>query len=213
MDAGQYARNGDFNSHSTVVGGFRGRIAESARNRQRIVGMDDETNKRLGELIMELANGNCLVLEEISLLLERILFAVGNTYFQNRADVEDAIHDLYLSLVYKAPRFTSNKNACAWVMTIYRNLIKTRLRKWQREERFARENGNVFGALSVDEKYIENHLFLKQIFGALTKTEQDLVIYYHWCKCSADETARILHMGRSTVYKKLAKLEEKVKKL
>lgn len=175
--------------------------------------MDEETNKRLGELIIELANGNCWVLEEISLLLERILLAVGNTYFRNYADIEDAIHDLYLTLCHNASKFKKNTNACAWVMTVYRNLIKTRLRKQDREERFVKENSVAFSGFVVDEKYIENHLYLKEIFDVLTKIEQGLVIYYHWCKCSAEETAKILHIGRSTVYKKLAKLEEKVKNL
>ena len=177
-------------------------------------GMNEKDNQRLGELLIELSNGDSSALDGISRLLERILFAIGNAYFRNQADVEDSIHDLYMMLYAKARRFKNNHNACAWIVTIYRNLIKSRLRKWKREEEFFRENRDeIFGRSLMDEKCIENHIYLKQIFGALTKLEQDLIIYYHWCKCSADEVAEILHIARSTVYKKLAKLEEKVKNM
>lgn len=53
--------------------------------------MDERDNARLAQLLVELARGNCAVLTEIAQLVERILRAIGNAYFRNKADVEDTI--------------------------------------------------------------------------------------------------------------------------
>ena len=177
--------------------------------------MDEESNNRLGELIKELADGNCFVLEEIALLLERILMTIGNAYYQNRADVEDEIQNLYVTLYEKAKCFKKNTNACAWVIKIFENSIKSRLRRRKSEDKFLQEEILNFKTASyaLDEKYVENHLFLREIFDRLSEEEKKLIIYYHWCKCSMREIAHILHKSKSAVDKQLQKLEEKIKNI
>ena len=143
--------------------------------------MDEESNQRLGEWIVQLANGNCFVLEKIALLLERILIAVGNSYYDHREDVEDAIQNLYVTLYEKAKFFKRNTNAYAWVLRIFENSIKTNLRKRKREDKFLQEEISDLKAATyvLDEKYIDNHLFLRGIFDKLNEEEQKIVIYYH----------------------------------
>ncbi len=175
--------------------------------------MDDENNKRLSELIIQLAQGNVSALEEIARLVERILISIGNFYYKNRADVEDAIQNLYIKLYYKASKFKTTANACAWIVTIFENSIKSHLRIKKTEKRYLeseishyKSNVNI-----VDERYVENHLFLREMFDRLTKEERQLIIYYHWCKCTVREIAQILHRPKSTIHNKLQALEIKVK--
>ena len=98
--------------------------------------MEEETNKRLGELINVLSEGNVDALREIALIMERILYAIGFTYFYNKADVEDAIQNLYVTLYYKAKWYKRNKNACAWIIKIYENSIKNSLNRKKTEMRY-----------------------------------------------------------------------------
>ena len=177
--------------------------------------MDEASNRRLGELIQELAQGNCLALEEIALLIERILRVIGNAYYRNKADVEDEIHNLYIRLYENARYFKKNKNACAWVVKIFENSIKSHLRKRKNEDKFLNEEILSFKTSSsiVDEKYVENYLFLREIFDVLSEEERKLVIYYHWCKCSIREVAQILHKSKSGVSKQLHRLEKKIKNI
>ncbi len=111
--------------------------------------MDEESRNILAELLVQLANGNILVLAEISRLIESLLMAIGNSYYRNRADVEDRIHDLYLKLREKACLFKVNKNAAAWIVMIYKNMIKSHLRTVQREVQWSDENMSNYGV--VDE--------------------------------------------------------------
>ena len=71
--------------------------------------MNEKDNKRLGELIFLLARGNISVLSEIYLLMYNILYAVGNVYLNQKADIEDEIGNLLLLLYEKASKFKKTK--------------------------------------------------------------------------------------------------------
>ena len=47
--------------------------------------------------------------------MAKILYSVGNIYYKQKADIEDAIQDLLIELYNKAKKFRVNKNACAWI--------------------------------------------------------------------------------------------------
>lgn len=177
--------------------------------------MNEEDNKRLGLLIFALARGDISALEDIYLLMVRILYAIGNIYFNQKADIEDAIQDLLILLYDNARKFKSNKNACAWIIRLYQNLILKRLRKKKTEDNYISEQirDQSVSANEDDSKYIENHLFFNEIFEKLDKYEQDLVIYRYISKCSIKEVADILGKPKSTVQSQLIKLENKIKNL
>ncbi len=176
--------------------------------------MDERDNARLGQLIAELARGNCVVLEEIAQLIERILYAIGNVYFRNKTDVEDAIQNLYVLLYHKASRFRENTNACAWVIKLYTNLIKTHLRKYKRDAKHVAEM-EVFEKehVATDEQYIENYVFLKEILSQLSTYEYKLVTLYYWCGCSIREVAAKVHKSKGSIENDLKKLKEKIERL
>lgn len=141
--------------------------------------MDEKTNTTLGEYIFKLALGCVEVLENIYLIMAKILYSVGNIYFNQRADIEDAIQDLLIELYHKANKFKSNKNACAWIVRIYENLILNKLKRRAKESEYIAERiaQMQFEATQVDDKFIENHLFIKDLFNHLTKYERQLIIY------------------------------------
>ncbi len=178
------------------------------------MGIEAEENRRLGELILQLAQGNIGALDEIGDLLEPLLKAIGNMYYRNRADIEDEVQSLYVKLYEKAKLFRKNSNACAWVVKIYCNSIKSHLRRRQREELFIEREISHFKSHAdvVDEQYILNYVFLKEIVDKLTEEERKILIYYFWAKCTVREVADVLHKPSSTVHHKIIKLEEKVKK-
>ena len=173
--------------------------------------MDEKTNKRLGELIFELARGNVEALEDIYKIMCRILYAIGTIYYKQRADIEDAIQNLLITLYYKAKRFKKNTNACAWIIKIYQNSIKNQLLHIKREEAYLEAAADKAERIE-DEKYLENHLFVSEIFGRLNEYERNLIIYRYWCKCSIKEVADICGKPKSTVETHLKNLEETIKK-
>lgn len=177
--------------------------------------MNEEDNKRLGLLIFALARGDVSVLEDIYLLMVKILYAIGNIYFTQRADIEDAIQDLLILLYDNAHKFKRNKNACAWIIKLYQNMIYKNLKKRKSEDNYISEQIQLQNITSLEDnsKYIENYLFFNEIFDKLDKYEQDLVIYRCVGKCSIKEVADIMRKPKSTVESQLKKLEEFIKKL
>ena len=177
--------------------------------------MNEEANKRLGNLIFSLAHGNIAALADIYMLMVKILYAVGNIYFTQRADIEDAIQDLLILLYDNAHKFKRNKNACAWIIKLYQNMIYKNLKKRKSEDNYISEQIQLQNITSLEDnsKYIENYLFFNEIFDKLDKYEQDLVIYRCVGKCSIKEVTDILGKPKSTVESQLKKLENKIKNI
>ena len=119
--------------------------------------MNEEANKRLGNLIFSLAHGNIAALADIYMLMVKILYAVGNIYFTQRADIEDAIQDLLILLYDNAHKFKRNKNACAWIIKLYQNMIYKNLKKRKSEDNYISEQIQLQNITSLEDnsKYIE----------------------------------------------------------
>lgn len=171
--------------------------------------MEEKQNKYLGELLIQLGKGDISKLDQIYLIMCKILYTVGNIYYNQIADIEDAIQDLLVILYYKAPKFKKNKNACAWIITVYQNSIKNSLRGKGREEQI-----DVFYDLEthdkiISEKYIENHAFISEMFSKMTEYEQQLFIYRYWGSCSISEIAKIMKKPKSTIESQLNKIKDK----
>lgn len=175
--------------------------------------MNELENKRLGELLMALGKGKISALTEIAELIKKILYSVGLAYYKNKEDTEDAIQNLYLILCKKAKFFRKNVNACAWIVQIFKNEARTYFRKTKTEKLYIEsEKQNPIYNKTIDEQYIENYLFVKEMFSNLSEYEQDLLIYYYWCKCTVREVAVLVRRPKSTVGTHLKNLEEKIKK-
>lgn len=177
--------------------------------------MDTETNKRLGERIFELANGDIAALSEIYTVTCKILYAVGNIYLKQKADIEDAIQNLLIKLVDVAKKFKKNANACSWIISVYRHSIMNGLKRKSTEEKFlsAEKEKLKSGDGTVDETYLENHVFFRELFNKLTRREQELMINKYICGFSLSEIAKIENKPKSTIESRLKRLEEKIKKL
>lgn len=176
--------------------------------------MNEEENKRLGQMIFALARGDISALESIYTMMSKLLYAIGNAHFKQKADIEDAIHDLLILLYRNAHIFRKNKNACAWIVKMFQNSIRSRLRRCRTETEYLAAHAHAAAACEGkdDLKYIENHLFIRQIFEKLTDYEQDLMIYRYWGGFTIREVADILEKPKSTVESQLKNLEEKIRK-
>ncbi len=179
--------------------------------------MDEEKNKSLEDLVEQLAKGDISALSEISNKIEGTLKAIANSYYQNKADVEDAVQNLYVKLYEKAGKFKrkANASARAWIITIFRNSIKNHLIRRDKETALlqlqfiydkSRDNAS-------EEFYAWKYVEVRDIFDSLSVEEQRIIFYYYWGECSIREIAAILYKPKSTIHKKLVKIQEKVIKL
>ena len=139
--------------------------------------MYENANKELGELIFQLAQGSMSAFEQIYKQTGKILYRLGNSYFTQRADVEDAVQDTYLEIYKKAGKFRDNQNACAWITKISQNLIKNRLKRRKRiDYRETEEIKNIFWKNGEEERILESRIFLSDLFKNLDCYERALLM-------------------------------------
>ena len=177
--------------------------------------MDQETNNKLGELIIALARGDMLALDEIYKIMGKLLYSIGFKYFTGQADVEDAIEHFLEKLIKKAKKFKENKNAYAWLCIVYRNAIYNTYGHRKVESkcfRLQKEKLRLEYRYSGNER-LENYLIVSEIFSKVTPYERKILSYNCFCQLSIAETAEILGKPKSTIQYQLAKIKRKVRNL
>ena len=173
--------------------------------------MEEENKLRLGYLIIDLAKGNKNNLVEIYGLMCGVLYAIGNTYFYSKEDVEDSIQNLLIILMEKACKFRNNDNAYAWIIRIYINSLKNIKKRNKTEERVLKDYAEKLKREKqpVDD-YLSRYVFTKEILSRLTSYERKLAFSRFYCGFSLGEIAKDLHKSKSTIQYQIDKIQEKI---
>lgn len=180
--------------------------------------MDSEANKRLGELIVKLAQGNKSekeeAINEIYRLISKILYTVGNTFYRTREDIEDSVQNLLLALFLKAGTYKQNKNACGWIMKIYRNTFNNYYKRCKTErENFKTQVLLLRERHSSFEDYSDKYILLNYIIGELHGIELKLFYLRFLYGCSLNDIAIELKKPKSTIEYRIEKLKTKINNL
>ena len=176
--------------------------------------MDESENIKLGEFIISLAKGNISVLDNIYVLVSRLLYVIANIYYSQKEDIEDVIQDFLEHLVVKSKKFKQNKNACAWLTITFKNFIKNCIKhqSLNGQKQDIEVNKDFSSCNKNSETYLYNHILLSEIFSELNESDKELILYRFFDKCTLREIANILHISKSSVEKKINKLKIKIEK-
>lgn len=89
----------------------------------------DESRDRLREAMLEVARGDRQALQEVYSATSAKLFGICLRILGDRAEAEDALQDVYLSLWRRADRFDPDRaSPITWLATFARNRAIDRLR-------------------------------------------------------------------------------------
>ncbi len=177
--------------------------------------MDETLEIKLGELLLQLKNGDISVLSEIDKIIGKRLRAYANIYYLQKADVDDAVQSLLCKLCYAVNKYTERRHAYAWVIKVFKNSILSHIKRENLEQNYLQLYGNQMtpNANNNADNYISNYLFLKEIMSNLDSREQKLLEYVFILGMSYSETARLLHKAKSTVEYQIERLKEKIKNM
>lgn len=159
--------------------------------------MDEEKNEILCRLINELAKGNADALGEIYKILGKNLFLVANSYFNNKHDVEDAVQSFCFNLYKKSKKFKYSKNAYAWLICVFKNEVKNKLKQKKREMTILNEIEYSVSETTPD--YLDNYVFIRDILNSLDSIERKIVEMRFIEGHNLDYVAEKLHKSESTV--------------
>ncbi|MBQ3115509.1 MAG: RNA polymerase sigma factor [Clostridia bacterium] len=88
--------------------------------------------REVGKLIVMVSNGDNNAFQDLYLQTKRGLFAFLYTYFHNREQTEDAVHNVYLKIKINAGAFKEDTNGVAWILQIAKNYALNELKKSER---------------------------------------------------------------------------------
>lgn len=171
--------------------------------------MDEEKNEILCHLINELAKGNSDALGEIYKILGKNLFLVANKYFNNKHDVEDAVQSFCFNLYKKSKKFKYSKNAYAWLICVFKNEIKNKLK--QKSKELPILNEIEYSASESTPDYLDNYVFIHDILNSLDSFERKIVEMRFIEGHNLDYIAKKLHKSESTIRYHIEKIRTKIK--
>ena len=101
------------------------------------------------------------------------------------------------------------------MIKVFKNMILNELKNVARERDYvsSAQTKTALKESATDQNYIENYLYMKEVFSKLSVYEQELLKYTVILELSLSETAKILHKPKSTVEYHVQKLKEKLQSL
>ena len=129
-------------------------------------------------------------------LYSDMLFRICMVYLGNKEDVEEAMQESFLKLLYKSPQFTSDEHEKAWLIRITTNICKDMLR-------------SVWRKRVVNMDYIENYYdnasdihIVEDILKIPAKYKAVIYLYY-FEEYAVKDIAKILKITESAVKMRL----------
>ena len=133
------------------------------------------------------------VVEEYATMLLRVTFSQLN----NRTEAEDAVQEVLLKYIEKAPEFTSSEHEKAWLLRVAINHCRNRLAcAWNRKRTELDES---IPALDP----VENEVL--HAVSALPAKYRTVVHLYYFEGYSTKEIAEILHSRPNTISSRLSR--------
>jgi RNA polymerase sigma-70 factor (ECF subfamily) len=99
-------------------------------------------------LIVRIAGGDRAALRSLHEAASPRLFGILRRYFRDRADAEDALHDVLVKVWRIAPKFDPSRNGLPWLVTVTRNHAVDVIRR-RRERQFGDDEAEGLGDLAA----------------------------------------------------------------
>lgn len=141
--------------------------------------------------------------ERYSKMLFRIaFFHLGNTY-----DAEDVLQNVFMKLLYSAPRFSDEEHEKAWLIRVTQNHCKNVLKSSSR-----RNNSELNEELSQDKvSDLSKAMDISLKIKALPANYKTAIYLYYYEDLTTEQISKILKISQSAVKMRLKRGRELLK--
>ncbi len=135
-----------------------------------------------------------------------MLYKIAFLYFGNAADTEDALQEVFIKLLYRAPSFRDEEHKKAWLIRTTQNQCLDMLKK-------GREKASDVSEFSVSHRCDDNDLRLdvQNKIIALSERYKSVIILFYYYDYSIKEIAHTLKISTSAVKMRLIRAREQLK--
>lgn len=136
-----------------------------------------------------------------------MIYKIAYMYTGNSSESEDIVQEVFIKLLYKGLRFTSEEHKKAWLIRTVSNQCKDYL-KSSRKTNLSLDD-NLISDKSADN---DKRLDIRTKIISLNPKYKTVIYLYYYEGYATDEIASILHISASAVKMRLKRAREELKK-
>ena len=167
----------------------------------------EEKDRELDRLLLRVGRGDREAFARLYGLTRGAVYALALSLLRDAHEAQDVAQDVYVKVWESAPAYRPQGSPMAWLLTVARNLARSRLRQSGRQVALDEEAWNAIPAAAPD---VEDRAVLQEALARLGAEEREIVLLHAVTGLKHREIAQLLELPLSTV---LSKYHRGLKKL
>ena len=175
---------------------------------------EEEARRRgeLEQLLLWTGQGDRDAFARLYSLTRDGVYALALSLLHDAHEAQDIAQDTFVKVWESAPAYRPQGSPMAWLLTVARNLARTRLRQGGRQVGLDEEAWNAIPAAAPDVSP-EDRQLLQEALARLSPEERQIVLLHAAAGLKHRETAQLLELPLSTVLSKYHRGLKKLKAL
>ena len=175
---------------------------------------EEEARRRgeLEQLLLRTGQGDRDAFARLYSLTRDGVYALALSLLHDAHEAQDIAQDTFVKVWESAPTYRPQGSPMAWLLTVARNLARTRLRQGGRQVGLDEEAWNAIPAAAPDVSP-EDRQLLQEALARLSPEERQIVLLHAAAGLKHRETAQLLELPLSTVLSKYHRGLKKLKAL
>ena len=167
----------------------------------------EEKDRELDRLLLRVGQGDREAFARLYSLTRGAVYALALSLLRDAHEAQDVAQDVFVRVWESAPAYRSQGSPMAWLLTVARNMARSRLRQSGRQIALDEEAWNAIPAAAPD---VEDRQLLQGALARLGAEEREIVLLHAVTGLKHREIAQLLELPLSTV---LSKYHRGLKKL
>ena len=176
---------------------------------------EEEADRRaleLERLLLQVGQGDRDAFARLYSLARGAVYALALSLLQDAHEAQDTAQDTFVKVWESAPSYRPQGSPMAWMLTIARNLARSRLRRGGRQVGLEDEEWNAIPA-DLPAVSPEDRQVLQEALARLGEEERRIVLLHAVTGLKHREIAQLLELPLSTVLSKYHRGLKKLKNL
>lgn len=175
---------------------------------------EEEARRRgeLEQLLLRTGQGDRDAFARLYSLTRDGVYALALSLLHDAHEAQDIAQDTFVKVWESAPAYRPQGSPMAWLLTVARNLARTRLRQGGRQVGLDEEAWNAIPAAAPDVSP-EDRQLLQEALARLSPEERQIILLHAAAGLKHRETAQLLELPLSTVLSKYHRGLKKLKAL
>ena len=176
---------------------------------------EEETARRdreLEQLLLQVGRGDREAFAQLYSLTRGAVYALALSLLRDAHEAQDVAQDAFVKVWENASSYRPQGSPMAWLLTVARNLARSRLRRSERQTTLDEAEWNAIPAAAPDVSH-EDRLVLQDALAQLGAEEGQIVLLHAVTGLKHREIAQLLELPLSTVLSKYHRGLKKLKAL